>query len=589
MKCYFKRAGISLSFFSLFLLFAGCTPVHPTPSESVVTSSNTNTSDAFDALTQEMFIDYASSDTLTLNYTLKNPDSYGITLDTITWGNIPITEEDFLSNKEDTQNYLGRLTSITPQTDEQKLTWDILNYYLELELEGYDYIYFTDHFSSMHGIQSQLPITLAEYAFDDVQDIEDYLALLNSIEIYVEQLLTFENKKANAGYGMCASELLTVIEECKAFCSNPETNMLIEVFPSKLEHLHLDNEIQNTYIKANTDAVLNHVLPAYENIIRTLTHQLSSAPENGAVASYKNGKAYYHYLLKSNVGTDKTAEELIEQTESNLYASLSTLALLSKENKHLSDEISNAAYLLNDPEIILEHFKVTLTKEQFPEGPEVTYTLKNVHPSLSESLSPAMCFIPRIDDIANNQIYLNLSESESTNALMPTLAHEGYPGHLYQMTYFYHTNPNPIRSVYECLGYTEGWATYVESLCYDYCGFSEDLAEFYRTFYQLFSMNLYCRIDLGIHYENWSYEDMANYTTRYMAFDDETLAELYDIILYNPTNYLVYGIGMNEIYELRNTMEETLGEGFDIKDFHKQLLNLGPAPFPIIETYLLVS
>ena len=157
---------------------------------------------------------------------------------------------------------------------------------------------------------------------------------------------------------------------------------------------------------------------------------------------------------------------------------------------------------------------------------------------------------------------------------------------MYQMTYYYNTNPDPVRTVYECLGYVEGWASYVESLSYAYCGFDEDVADFYRSFNTEMALNLYCRADLGIHYENWDVAQTGEFIRQYLAFDDATIQELYDAVLYNPTNYMIYGIGMDEILEMRETMEDNLDADFDIKDFHKQLLDLGPAPFPILRKYM---
>lgn len=101
----------------------------------------------------------------------------------------------------------------------------------------------------MLGFQSQLPTTMAEYHFDDVDDVEDYLTLLNSLGNYVDSLLTFENQKADAGYGMCRSALETSIEDCQSFIESPETNLLIEVFPEKLNDLNLSEEEKNTYIE----------------------------------------------------------------------------------------------------------------------------------------------------------------------------------------------------------------------------------------------------------------------------------------------------------------------------------------------------
>lgn len=574
---------ILLTTCSAALLLTGCGSQANTTAST--TKEGPSAEEVFDELTREIFTDYASSDSLTLNYTLKNPSAYGIELEEATWGEVPLSEADFAEEKAQTQAYLDRLNEISGLTGDRAVTYDVVKYYLEADLESYDYIYHTSNLAPMLGFQSQLPTTMAEYHFDDKKDVEDYLTLLNTLGDYVDSLLAFEKQKADAGYGMCKSALETSIEDCASFIESPETNLLIEVFPEKLEGLDLSEDEKNAYIEQNQEAVINSVIPAYQSIIDGLTAQMDTAPEKGNVVSYENGEAYYQFLLKSSVGTDKTPEELIELTENKLTTSIFSLAFVMNANPDIFDAVENAEYSLTDPQEIIEHFKSTFTAEQMPEAPEASYTLKNVHESLSERLSPAMYFIPRIDDISNNQIYLNLRDSVG-NELMPTLAHEGYPGHMYQITYYYNTNPDPIRTVYESSGYMEGWASYVESLSYNYCGFDEDVADFYSTFNTEMALNLYCRADLGIHYEGWDEAQTGKFIRQYLDFDDATIQELYDAVLYNPTNYLVYGIGMDEIMEMRDTMEDNLDEAFDIKDFHKQLLDLGPAPFPILKKYM---
>ena len=572
-RIFSQKTILSSIFFALFLVlclfYFGC--ISP---ES-----------QFDALTKEIFIDYASHDTLTLNYTLKDPSVYDISLNKVTWGEVPVTPEDFDACKQKTKDYLVRLNEISGLTGDRALTYDVLKYYLELELESYDYIYFTTNFLPMLGIQSQLPIAMAEYPFDDVQDLNDYISLLNLVDDYFSDLIAFENAKAAAGYGMCRTALLSAIEDCKAFCADIGQNMLIEVFPEKLNALHLTDNEKQAYIKENASAIKSSVLPAYKNVIEALTKQLDTAPESGSLSSYKNGSNYYAYLLKAAVGTDKTAEDLIALTEGNLIKDFTRIGEILLQSETSEDSFLNPAYISSDPIEILKHFKDTLTAKQFPKAPAVSCALKTVHPSIAESLSPAMYIIPRIDDMQTNQIYLNLTGSDASNELMPTLAHEGYPGHMYQTTYYYNTNPNPIRTIYENDGYVEGWATYVEGLSYDYCGLNSNVAEFTRLFNLEITLNLFCRLDLGIHYENWTLEDAYAFASQYLNVDKSAFSSLYTNVLLQPANYLIYGIGMEEILELQENQEKHLGTDFDASEFHKQLLDIGPAPFPIVKKY----
>ena len=164
MPKHIKLKTIFLLFCCASLIFTGCSSASDTEANAEVQAANAE----FDALTREMFIDYAAMDTLTLNYTLKDPSAYGIEMDEVTWGDVPVTKEDFEDYKEDTLDYLEQLDNITGLTGERAITYDVLKYYLEADLESYDYIYFTNNFAPMLGIQSQFPITRAEYYFDDV-------------------------------------------------------------------------------------------------------------------------------------------------------------------------------------------------------------------------------------------------------------------------------------------------------------------------------------------------------------------------------------------------------------------------------------
>lgn len=564
------------------LLLTGCRTSQNTSASTQAQTYETE----FAELTEEIFRNHASSDTLTLNYTLKDPASYGIEMEEVTWGEVPLSEEVLNEEKAEIKNYLDRLNQISGLEGNDAVTYDVLKYYLEKDLESYDYIYNDNTFAPLIGFPSQFPITMSEYHFDDSSDVEDYLALLKDFPDYIDQLLKFESQKSEAGYGMCRSALEQSIKDCEAFLTDTDNNVLISVFPEKLEEVSgLSEDEKNSYIEKNKETVTNSVIPAYQSIIQGLNSQINSAPENGSLSAYDNGKDYYKYLLKTSVGTDKTPEELIEMTEKKLGTALFTLGLIMNNNPDIFDQIENSNYAYTDPTEIIEHFKSTFTAEQMPEAPQAEYTLKTVPESLSDSLSPAMYFIPRIDDTKNNQIYLNITENTG-NPLMPTLAHEGYPGHMYQYIYYYNTNPNPVRTVYTCSGYVEGWAAYVEGLSYNYCGFSEDIADYYSAYMSDFILNLYCRLDLGIHYEGWRIEEAGNFIKQYLNADDDIIQEIYNSIVFNPTNYLIYGIGMDEIQELRSTMEKNLDENFDIKTFHKELLDLGPAPFPIIRKYM---
>ncbi len=590
---------------SILLCSCGSTNVSdPNSNRTAVVETDADPSsvnESFDALMHEYFQESLSGSTINTNYTVKYPENYGIVQEEASWGSISLTKEDFAEDQAAIQDYLDRLHTIGRPDGSRAITYDIFEYEMENALAYYknNYIYMENNLQPTIGFHSQLPTTMAEYHFDDVDDVEDYLILLETLDEYVTDLMSYETDKAIAGYGMCRSALEKSIEECQAFIEEPDSNMLLDIFPDKLAEVDglTDSEV-NDYIERNEKAVKNDVINAYEIMIDGMEAQLPTAPKNGSLSSYSRGKDYYRYLLKSSVGTDQTPEELITLTEDKINEDVLTLALLLQVNPDLFDEVETLEYPYTEPDEIIDYFKETMTAELMPECPDASYTIKEVHSSLKDSVSPAMYFLPRVDDTSENIIYTNIGGNESVNELMPTMAHEGYPGHMYQFIYYYNTRPNPVRTLLECSGYIEGWASYVENLSYAYCGFSDDAAQFCMA-YDDMTQNLYCRLDLGIHYEGWDVDKTAEFLEDYLAIDSETTQTIYETILYNPTNYLVYGIGMDEInllkedmetlYETENeTSDETLiDESFDLVDFHKQFLDIGPAPFPIIRKYML--
>jgi len=220
----------------------------------------------------------------------------------------------------------------------------------------------------------------------------------------------------------------------------------------------------------------------------------------------------------------------------------------------------------------------------FPEAVPVNCEIKYVPASLSEYLSPAMYLVPPIDSYTNNDIYINGNDSKTLSMIYTTVAHEGYPGHLYQCVYFLNQKPAPIRNLMNFVGYDEGWATYVEFYSYHIAGIDENLADFLEVNNAVI-LCMYARADIGIHYEGWTKKKVVEYIKNFIG-DEKVAGLIYDTLLEEPAIYLPYAVGYLEIMELRQEAEQAFGDKFIAKDFHRFLLDIGPAQFGIIEKYL---
>lgn len=309
------------------------------------------------------------------------------------------------------------------------------------------------------------------------------------------------------------------------------------------------------------------------------------------LASLPGGADYYALLVKSNTGSDRSVTELISMTELALKAALGNVL-----NIALTDQEAYLYYCDNplktyyeNPEAILEALSL-LCRESYPVLENTpTYTIKSVPDSLAPHLSPAFYMIPAIDDFTDNTIYINqLYTSAENGNLFTTLAHEGFPGHLYQTVYFNSSNPPAVRQILDYPGYVEGWATYVEMNSFHYIDYPLE-GNSLCTLYQsdtIIGLALSSRVDLGVNYEGWTLNDVNKFFED-NGFNSYYAADVYAYVVEAPATYLRYFIGYLEIEQLKKDYQNQEMGNYSEKDFHKKLLDIGPADFGTIREYLL--
>ena len=596
-----KKHFLSLTacLMALLLLLGGCngagsgTEASSAPAESgtslettapEATSPEEQTQQAFDQFTEELFRDTVSSDTISLHYTLTDPEAYGITETPITFGTF--SADSFQDACEELQTVRAELSAFSYEdlTESQQLTYDILMEYLTTELQGTDFELYQEALGPTTGIQAQLPVLLAEYTFYSAEDVEVYLQLLECLPDYFSSLLEFEQRKSEAGLFFSDTTADAVIASCESFIADPENNYLLSVFDDKVDALEgLTQEQREDYKTRNAEAVQNSVIPAYRLLADGLTGLKGTGTNDRGLAAFPEGKAYYAYLAASNTGSSWTPEEMIQKLSDQMSSDIFALAMVAQSDEDWIESFESFDFGFTEPEAMLEDLQQKILTD-FPELDDTSYTINYVHESLEESMSPAFYLTPPIDADTDNKIYIN--RSSSTGGLYTTLAHEGYPGHLYQTVYFNRTNPCPLRHVLNFVGYTEGWATYVEQLAY---GYNENASESAVALQQLnsaLSLELSALADLYVNYEGYTLEQLQEFLATYGLGDEATAQTLFDYVVAEPGAYLPYVIGWLEFEELRDTAEETLGDSFELKEFHRFLLDLGPAPFDVIETYM---
>ena len=551
---------------------------------------NESASAKFDDYTQELFQEDVVQNTINLHYTLANPENYGITDYEVTLGSVSLAdvEEGYAELEDMKKNLEGFWRS--GLTKDQQLTYDILLDYVQTELSVKDLPLYAEVLGPISGYQSQLPVILAEYTFRRERDIEDYLTLVSGIDEMAEELIEFEREKAQAGLFMSDYAADTIISQCEEFIANPEENYMIEIFDDKVAAFEgLTDQEKQAYSDKNRAIITTEVVDGYRTLIDGLKELKGSGTNDLGLCYYEDGTRYYEYLVRSGTGTDTSVKQLMRKTEYFLEEFIYSLQTLVQENPEAYDEFLDYEFPVMEPEEILEDLREK-SADYFPEPPQVNYTIKYVHPSMEEHSSPAFYLTTPVDDLQNNLIYINnrqASSAESDGAeFYAMLAHEGYPGHLYQNIYTGSSDLPLVRSLLSYSGYAEGWATYVEhSYAFQLSGMSDTLAQLFAG-NSAATLALHAYIDMGIHYEGWNQEDVVDFLAGYGISDRNAAEEIFKLVVEEPANYLNYFIGYLEFLDLRRAAEKELGEDFDVKEFHGFLLETGPAPFYIIEDYM---
>lgn len=584
--------------FLLFLLFQHIKQLHGRPPafhENISSGYSHNNSrhpsptPTFEHFSMDIFRSEVTSDALSLHYFVSNPKEYGIE-------EIPVTLTAFSkksnSGQQDTSDAPASLSSLYARlktypssalSKEEQLTYSALERALSLSIKQDAFPYLKEVLGPTTGFQAQLPILLAEYHFDRKEDIELYLHLLPCVYDCFCELAAYEKQKSTAGYFMTDSCAKKIIEQCLSFAEKPEDNFLIKTFEERLCSLPLSIEERTGYILRNRTAIYTYVLPAYELLAKALTDCLGTGKNPYGLCRYEGGREYYEAMIQSRTGSDKTLKELESLLLSAIREHTSLLASSIAENANIYDEYTSFQYPETSPENILSYL-LSACSSDFPSFQLTHYAIKPVPASLQKYVSPAMYLIPPIDDSSRNTIYINPNPAYDETELFPTIAHEGFPGHMYQSISALSASLHPLRYLLAPTGYVEGWATYAELYSYRYAGVSDTLTTFLRS-NQVISLCLYSLSDLLIHACGYTPAELESYLKEYGILSSMSDC-LYETLLAEPGAYLPYAIGYLELADIQQLAKTKWGDGYSDLRFHSFLMELGPVPFSVLRQEL---
>ena len=541
----------------------------------------------FDQMMNDLFLDEVDNSLITLHYTLANPAAFGITDYDKTLGTVTLEEsKQALADAKSLKVQLNDIDSRHLRED-QLLTYTILSSYLNTMLSSEGLELYDQPLSSSLGIQAQLPILLSEYVFYTKQDVEDYLSLLSSIDTYYESIIEFEKQKTEAGLGLCDTAIDRIIESCNAYLLDADHSFMAETFAQRLDQVEgLTDTEKEDYSARNRAAINERFVPAYQKLIDGLTPLKGTGTNDKGLYYFPEGQKYYQYLVNAYTGTSyQDIPELKKAISDQMMNDLTAMDELLTENPALAKKMYSYSFSLTDPNEILENLRTQCIKD-FPAIEDYVCNIKNVPSALEATLSPAFYLTVPIDRPQDNSIYINNGSTNTARNLYSTLAHEGYPGHMYQTLYFNRNNSCNLRKLLSFSSYSEGWATYVEYYSYTLDnGLDPDLGELLRH-NAAFTLSLYAILDLNIHYEGWDIKQVQDYLNHYFRISDPSvITTIYYDIAENPANYLEYYVGYLEILNMQSEAKKTLGSRYTNMEFNRFLLDIGPAPFSVIKPY----
>lgn len=536
---------------------------------------------SFSEFCTTLFREEMKSNTMNLHFTLKDPkaagiDSYEITLGSLS-GDSPHNQARQLKKlSEELKKYSHRSLK-----GKDRLTCRLLSDYISRQQNLAAYPYYDEPLTPSGGVTSQLPVLLAEYTFRNTRDIKDYLGLLSQMDTYFLGILDYEQKKADAGLFMSDEACLKVIEGCEVFTEHPDDNFLIDTFSNRLNAMDgLTDTQKNAYLKQHSKVLSDHVIPAYSQMIKGLTMLLGRGHNNWGLCNFPEGKAYYEAVVSADTGCDDSVEDLFSQIAKARREDLTFCQNLLEKNPKLASQSPKPDAALKEENAMLSRLQKEILTD-FPAPPQTEVEICHVDPALSEYLAPAFYITAPIDDISHNRIYINDAKNDTDIYYFTTLAHEGYPGHLYQTICTSSYGAPEVLSLLNYPGYTEGWATYTEMQSFYYAGLDPDLASLLQH-NQAATLSLYATADIGIHYFGWEKEKNAAFWSEYGVDDTATVKRITDLILEEPGNYLKYYVGYLKFRQMREQLALE-NKSFSVSAFHEAILRTGPSPFSVLE------
>ena len=546
------------------------------PSNNNYNNIETDIQKEFDALQKSWFVEDMKSDYTSMRFGVEDPAAMGITGVEVSLGHI--------EDPEKLDMYKQRLEAIkkfkaSDLTPDQQNMLKCMEDYFDLMIDNYsieeDYTFL---FTPNSGLNNNLTTIFTEIDIRNEQDIKDVITLLNDSGRYLQEAIDYTKKQAEKGIVQPDSVIDSVIENCEKFVANVDNNEVIKIVTAKIDKLNIAGAAE--YKNQVAEAVKTVLIPGFQSVIDMYRALKGKATKSGKLCEYgEEGDATYEILVRFKTSTNQSINDLIEFVDDMIFDCLDGIYDVMNEV-----EITEG-YGYSEPKEIIEYIK-TKMKDDFPAFEDLPYEVDFLDPSVTSPNVSAYYLISPVDNPKRNCIKVNPSFSDrDPDGMCITLAHEGYPGHLYQNTYYLINHPdNEYRYTMDYLGYGEGWAEYCETLAYGY--FLKNQKEIkYLQLNNIFSYCLYALADLEMHYNGWGVKEITDYLSQFFYPDSaQSYAEaIYEANIGDPGMFLPYAVGLSKMWSLYQNAQKEMGRKFNIKEYNRVILDAGACTFEMLE------
>ena len=496
------------------------------------------------------------------------------------------------------QNYLMRLAAIDPTgfTDQEKISRDLLLHDLTTDQEAAEFKEWEMPVNQMNGIYSDYPRLVAELSFDSVKDYDDWIARLHAIP------KAFEQTTANMSIGMDDHRvppkflLEKTLEEVKQLANQKAEDsplaMPLKKFPAPIPAA--EQERIKTEMLA---AISKEVLPAYQRFARFLeVSYIPAGREQPGLWALPDGDKYYQFLIRRTTTTDLTADQIhqigveeVKKDEADMLAIAQKLGF--KDLKSFQESIkTNPKLKPASGEALLDAYRSYLGPMQaklpqlFGHLPRAGFEVAAVPDYLAKSSAGAYYEPGAPDGSRPGRIRVDTYNASDRNLdqVESTAYHEGLPGHHMQISIAQELQGVPEFRKYEFYtAYTEGWGLYAERLGKDVGLYQDPYSDYGRLEGDIWRA-IRLVVDTGVHSQHWTRQQMVDYFHDHSAIDETDVQAEVDRYIAWPSQALAYKIGQLKILELRDRARKALGDKFDIRAFHDQILDSGALPLDVL-------